>query len=165
MGVLAAVGAILRWWDFDVWLVRVSFWVACAFSGCAFLALAVGVPSTWWAARRNGYVVTNRRALIVLSRGKVLSYPPAEMQSLVVRRYPDGGGEILFEYREVKTTEYSSDPDGSSRVRHRREVHKVGFLELAEPEAPKRALEALLGRELHYEPASTVPASSFHFPL
>jgi hypothetical protein len=165
VGVLAAADAVLRRCGLDVWIVRVSFWTACALSGCAFLALAIAIPCTVWAARRNVYVVTDRRAVIVLSRGTTLSYPPAGMRDLIVRRYPGGGGEILFEFREVERREYSSDPDGSSRVTYRREVHKVGFLELADAEAPRRALEALLGRELPDAPAPAAPASAYHFPL
>lgn len=105
-------------------------------------------------------------ALLILSNGDVLSYSPAEMRNLIVRRFPDGYGEILFEYRVIETTDVSSGPDGGfGVVRSHREARLVGFLELADVDAPKRALEALLGRELHDDTAPRAAANSYTFPL
>ena len=123
------------------------------------LYLACVPPLAWRCARRTGYVITDRRALLVLSEGIILSYSPAQMQDLLIRRLPDGGGEILFEHRvtEVDVTDAEGRYSGS-----RREAHAVGFLELADVDAPRRALAGLLGREVPAEPVTTLPANYSH---
>jgi hypothetical protein len=104
-------------------------------------------------------VITNRRALLVLSEGRILSYSPARMQDLLVRRLPDGGGEILFERRVVEGN--VTDSEGCI-TGSRTEVHVVGFLELADVDAPRQALAGLLGREVAAEPVTTLCADYSH---
>ncbi len=165
-GVFALADATLRWCGIDNWQLGACFWVACVAAGAALLWLLIVPPLGWWCARRNGYVITNRRALLVLSKGNVLSYPPAMMRNVIVHRFPDGHGQILFEYRVIEGSYVSSDSEGGfGVVRATREVRMVGFLELADVDTPKRVLEALLGRELQYDPAPSVAANSYHFPL
>jgi hypothetical protein len=52
--VLAAVDGVLRWCGIQNWFIGITFWVACAASGCALLYLAFVPPLAWWCARRTG---------------------------------------------------------------------------------------------------------------
>lgn len=161
VGVISAVDRFLRRLDIRSAFVSVIFWLACAGSVVVFLIVTLAAASAWWRAQRTGYVITNQRALVVLADGKICSYPAAALQTfLLVYRRPDGSGEILFR-RHVSENDVR-DSEWGYVTATRREVHVVGFLELADVEGPRRALEGLLGREVSAEQVATLSADYYH---
>lgn len=158
--ILFGLESLLAWLVIRTLFVAILFWIAVIGSVVALGFLIAAPASAWWRARRTAYAITNRRALIVLPE-KILSYPATEMQTPIILRLPDGRGDILFERKVVETDIRNEDGVLTSS---QKAEHVVGFLELANVDEPKQALEWLLGHELQAEAVTSVPAD-YHHPL
>ena len=71
----------------------------CLIVGAAQVALAAALPAWWWRkARRTVYLITDRRAILLVKvfRERALSFGPEKLKSIRKYERADGSGEIVL---------------------------------------------------------------------
>ena len=113
----------------------VSLFVALLFA-LTGLAVVVGKGREVMAARKTRYLVTDRRAVILIDRKvpEIQSFAPKDIGPIEIKNVKDGAGDVVFSHLE-KFVDF---------VGRRRE--HTGFIGVAEPHKAEQALAALAAK-------------------
>ncbi|MGI9492164.1 MAG: hypothetical protein ACR2QF_07180 [Geminicoccaceae bacterium] len=105
--------------------------------------LALASAPWWWPniTRRIIYAISDRRLLIIrnISKRKVTSYGPEDIDVVERREHRDGSGDVIFRREETQKLKHHHDPRGKRRV----SVREVGFFGVPEVHRVEEAIWAL----------------------
>ena len=105
--------------------------------------IALASAPWWWpnVTRRIVYAISDQRLLIIrdLSKRKVTSYGPEDIDVVERRERRDGSGDVIFRREETQKLKHHHDPYGKRRVGMR----EVGFFGVPDVRRVEEAIWAL----------------------